>query len=478
MKENKLSTKEFISMTMKYGVAYIAIAIINVISVAILTRLFSVEQYGYISYFFSAASLVSSVLSLGLADGYIRYFYEPPKLLDERNLRINCSVIPCIIYVLTIIIAIFSKGKFTDNILGVSGTIPLVSVLTYGLLLYITRFITIYYRMKMLTKKYTISSIIISFVQKISVILAIVFAETSVNGLSYYSFLGSAIFVFIFCLIHVHDWMQWIRNLKKIVYKSFREVIRFSLLAWPAGLIVYANQFFTKNAIDSTLSKYALGIYSSVSFFNGIIGTIQGAFNSYWSPFVYKYYKSEQNKIYQVHDLIMFSISVALSLIVIFRNLLFLILGQDFRDGINILILVILYNAYAFATETTSYGINIGKKPQIGSIISFITILLNVGLIYLLVPDMGMPGVGVASAIAGLFYFISRSITGQKYYKMIRKPIKTYFVSVSWIIIGLLNCYIYNSVILNLSMFIYICLNVIAYKNILINVKNTIKNNS
>ncbi|MBQ2982944.1 MAG: oligosaccharide flippase family protein [Lachnospiraceae bacterium] len=464
-----ISYKRFIQDILGYSVSNIIVAIVGIVVVPILTNIFSVEQYGFISLFSSAGLFFSEIASLGLTSAYIRYYNE----LDddtEKMLRVRCIVIPLGIILLISSIIIFTKTNYVGVLLlGDNNKLVIIFMLLFAYSQYIRIFINIYYRMRMDITKYTIFQIVYVIFAKCSVIFAVFFVVNNITIAicsTVFSLLLSG-----FLVIHrlVECKGAKLVNEKKHV---FVEMYKYALMSWPSTIIPYANIYITQAVISASLGKYVLGIYSSLSLFSVILTTFRSGFTSYWSSFFYKYYKTEKSKIQNVHDVIMFCSVMFMAMLVIFKDILYLFIGKDFYEGKKIFALVVVNSLLLFDAETTAYGYNIAKKPYIHAIISTVTLLINIVGVYMCGKYDGLFGIGLATAFSGIVYFVLSTYFGQKYYKTVKSYTRTIIACSFICLIALSNYYINNFFTLTMIVGILITFTVIVYRRIIIKILN------
>lgn len=440
----KISTKDFVLSVIKYNISYLIVSVINIALIPVLTRVFSTEEYGTINLFVAASTFMSGLFSFGMTNGYTRFFNEPPEGTNEKILRVKCVEIPVLTTLIVgLLIWVVAPEKFLSKTVGVTNILVLPILFMYVILTYIFLFIPVYYRMKMDVKKYTIVQIASSFLTKASVLL-VLFVPVTDLSITFFQTFGLLILAIIIAILSYRQWKDYFSIAFSKSNPTIRKVYRFSLLSWPSTIMASASQFLTQNAICNVMDKDFLGIYSALSIFSGIIIAVKGGFSTYWSSFIYKYYKNEQEKVQCVHDIIMFMLCILVTLTMCFRDVIFLLVGNEFRGGMSICILVMSYSIFIFASESTQYGINLANRPQILSVVSALSIVVNLAGIYVLVPKWGLLGVGISACISGILYFAINSYYGQKFYKMIKSPFRTLIAVILIVIVAFANYYITN----------------------------------
>lgn len=461
-----VSYKDFLTSLVKYNIAYVVVAVINVILVFILTRLFSVTDYAYISLFTAASSFIRGLFALGLSDGYTRFFNSGIENVSEIELRKRTIYIPLFLTILAGAVSVFLFPDFVGNMtIGYSGRKALTLLFINSFLTYFFAFVAIYYRMRLDVRRYTRIQIASSFCAKAGVVLAL-FGTITYDTLSFCLTMGSLILFVVF--ISLYKLKNHVRNTEiKNSKKNLRIFYKYSLLSWPITLIMYANQFLVQNTIHHSLGTYSLGIYSSLYFFTGIITMTKGGFSSYWSPFVFRYYKTEQKKIQEIHDAMMFFMLTILCTTTGLRFILFRFIGREFRAGSSIFTFVIANSVLMFLVETTGYGCNLSNKPYIISIVSAVSMLLNVLGIHIFSNSSGMLSIGVSCLVSGVVYFAFCSYFGNRHYKMIISPVRTCIAVIIIVILSFTNYFIRDSVLnLIVSLMIMLCTVVLYRKQI------------
>lgn len=438
----KISTKDFVLSIIKYNISYLIVSVINIALIPVLTRVFSTEEYGTLNLFIAASTFMSSLFSFGMINGYTRFFNEPPEGTNEKTLRVKCVAIPVLTtLIVALLLWVVAPEEFLSRTIGVTDISVFPILFVYVILTYIFLFIPVYYRMKMDVKKYTIVQIASSFLTKASVLLVLLVPVTVVS-ITFFQTFGLLILAVIIAILSYRQWKDYLLIAFSKSAPTIRKVYKFSLLSWPTTIMASANQFLTQNAICNVLDKDSLGIYSALSIFSGIIIAVKGGFSTYWSSFIYKYYKNEQEKIQSVHDIIMFMLCILVVLTMCFRDVIFLLVGNEFRGGMSICILVMSYSIFMFASESTLYGIYLSNKPQIVSVVSALSMVVNLVGIYVLVPELGLFGVGISACISGVLHFVINSYYGQKYYKMVKNPFRTFMAVLLIVIVAFANYYI------------------------------------
>ena len=376
MAENRrISTKEFLTSLMKYSITYIAVSAINILIVPILTRCFSVEEYGYISLYTNAATYIYAFACLGLPNSLSRFYYYLDEENGERKLAIITLLIPAVIiflmFVFSLVIGLDNVAKL---ILGIEDGSVLKYLFIYAYAVSFFIIVPIYFKMKEDIRNYTLMQILSSLMAKVSVLIALLGgAVISYRELSIWQAFGSVVLFIVVCVIYFRKIFTYKLYKINLFKKKYIEIYKFAIFSWPVTILIYSNQYLVQSIITKNLNAYYLGLYSALNLFVGIITAVRGGFSTYWSVFIYRYYKTEQKKIMVIHDVVMIFCVLLTSSLVLFRDLLYLIIGEKYIESQSIFIMIIAYYIFTFAADTTIYGCNINKKPQIITLISFVS---------------------------------------------------------------------------------------------------------
>jgi O-antigen/teichoic acid export membrane protein len=199
-----------------------------------------------------------------------------------------------------------------------------------------------------------------------------------------------------------------------------KDIIKFALPLVPITFLSWANSSVSQIVLKNMLGYADLGVYSIAVGLANTVNVVQAGFNAYWAPYVYTNYKSENNNFNQVHKYMIFLL-LLISLIIVFcQDLIFIILGQKYRNA-EIFFPFLLFSPICYTiAETTGLGINISKKTFWNLIIFSINITTNIVACLLLIPIFGVSGAAIASSISSILYLVIRTIVGEKYYKSIK----------------------------------------------------------
>ncbi len=122
-------------------------------------------------------------------------------------------------------------------------------------------------------------------------------------------------------------------------------------------------------------------------------------------------------------------------IILLASDLLYLLIGENFREQQQILGFLLINPLCITAMETTYYGIAIAKKNHISLINNLVSLLFNCALCYFFTQYWGLTGAVISSAVSGVLLFALNTFWGQKYYRSVDSILRQIqFIAVIFII--------------------------------------------
>ncbi|MEG2929931.1 MAG: hypothetical protein RR846_10350, partial [Oscillospiraceae bacterium] len=372
--------------------------------------------------------LLMNICVLGLDQSFIRFFNEPPKPLDKNSLFGACFGISTLAMV---VFGVVGSVFFPQQILKIFFTQPLDNI--YVALLFLNafmsmigRYINISYRMEGSISLYTLESVLMQFFSKMFYLVAIFFDPTFKN-LVLFTLLGMALFsgVFLFANRTKVSFSPAI-----IFSKANRQLLPYGLALAPTAVMLWLNSLFSKVYVSKTIGDAQTGVFSMVSLISNVVAIIQAGFSTFWSAFIYANYRQEQEKIKQVHDYLTFLMVEFFCVLVAFEDIIFIVLGPNYRQGIEIFPIMLLVPIFLIISETTVYGISIAKKPIYDTIGIGLSVVSNIGFCYLLAPQYKLYGVCLGLSLSNIVMFLFRTFVAQRFYASIPSVKRTTLVIV------------------------------------------------
>ncbi|MEG1884452.1 MAG: polysaccharide biosynthesis C-terminal domain-containing protein, partial [Clostridia bacterium] len=157
------------------------------------------------------------------------------------------------------------------------------------------------------------------------------------------------------------------------------------------------------------------------------ISIVQSGINTFWTPFVFEHFSTKPTYLSSGHRLITFVMAIFGLGVVLFQDVLYQIIGPNYRASQQFFALLLFSPICYTISETTGIGINLSKKTYLNFVVYGATILITFAACYLLIPSIGLLGAAIAVAIASFCSLIIKTVIGERYYKVITSPLKSFF---------------------------------------------------
>lgn len=444
-----MQSKNFLSNILKYCIPSVLTAILSIAVIPIISRVFPADDYGKINMFYSVGNMLLYISMLGLDGAYIRFYFEDfyeVKKKDIFSLAMWISL--AVIIIATVLVLFTAKDTVSIYLFGETNNYLLIILSIYVFSLVIFRMLSIETRMEDRSVLYNVQQIVLIVINRVSYVAAALITTDYEFAIVIITF--STLFFAIVFLIKQKNISDL--RLTLMSNSTFKKLMAFAIPTMPTTVMIWLNNASAKMVLSGYGDFTAVGVLSMATGLANVFSLIPSAFCIYWSPFVYKNYKTEQPFIRRVHNYILLVSVVIVLLFYNFQDILYLIIGNEYKESQPFFMLIMLAAVQSLLCETTAYGINIVKKTKINMYISVIACLINILTGYGLYPVLGIYGVVLGVAMAALFQLVAKTIIGQKYYLSIMKRWQTILVYTIIVLVTVSNVWLYNHVILRIAM--------------------------
>ncbi len=192
----------------------------------------------------------------------------------------------------------------------------------------------------------------------------------------------------------------------RIDFPLLRKIFVYSLPLLISGIAGTANEFVDRQMIkylapgDDAMEQ--LGIYGAIVKIAVVMTLFTQMYRLAAEPFFLSSFKKEEFKEANAASMkyfVMASMVIFLG-IVLFRDLFALIVGKSFREGIDILPIVLASNVLAGIWFNLSFWYKREEKTKYAAYITFLGLAVTLGLSFVLVPKMGYRGAAWVRLIA------------------------------------------------------------------------------
>ena len=398
------------------------VLLLGFIQTPLVTRIMSTDEYGRTGMFEAAVSCIYIFAVLGLDQAYIRYYYKAGT--DRRSLMLKCLFPPLILVSVLVLLYYFMSTRANLWLFGRTGRDITFLVAGYTIVSVFERFLFLDVRMQQNGRLYSN----INIAQKIiNIVLILVFFNVFGNDFRVvlyaltFSWASTTLFLAL-------RYMFMTRNdgdPRDAALDKHKEIPEKELIAYglPFILILLMEWLLSscdKIALKSLADYHELGIYSAAMKIMVLLLTFKNTFFAYWSPVAMEKYESgspdTQEFFRRAFDMVRFLCMLAAAGMILFRNVIVLILGKNYRGADRIIPFFTLMPIFAIMFEITVQGIRFKKKNIFLNIASLTAILVNICGNFLLVPVLGGVGAAFTTGMSYIMYFIVGSVFSERFY--------------------------------------------------------------
>jgi O-antigen/teichoic acid export membrane protein len=450
--------KQLAGQTAVYGFSSIVARILNYLLVPLYTRVFDVGEYGVVTELYAYVAILIVMLTYGLETGYFRF---------SRGREEEESVFSTAIFSLLITGLLFSSCcvLFSDRIgeiLGEGHRSAFIWIL--GVTVSIDALVAIpFARLRLQQKAWKFAlfktiNIAVNILLNLIFLLGIPFLRIQHPEISFleffpedfgvgYIFLSNLIASLVCLALFIPS---FVHSKIRINWRLYKNLILYSLPLMLAGLAGILNE-----TIDRIILKYRsgphldamaeLGIYGA----NIKIAVLMTLFVQMYryavEPFFFSHYKDNRlqfGKVYsEVNRYFIYAGILVYTVIYLFIDVFQFLIGENFREGIGIVPIVLASNLLLGVFFNLSFWYKLEDKTRYAAYITMLGVIVTVLVNWIYVPEYSYH----ASAWAHLLSAFS--MTAVSYYfakKVIRLNVKMKRI-LSYLLISAFMLIVYNA---------------------------------
>lgn len=373
----------------------------------VVARLMGAEIYGRFMYIFTFVSFFNTLATFGFSQGLVSFL---PKLKEENKLDELRSLITFdfifsfILSIIIISILIVNKTFIASNILNntslAESLVWVAPILTLNVFIRISSGI---FRGTNTIKTYIKGHNFIGPVFKLFFIAILYFI-----GLEFFSVLISYYLSFFFTLVYFLFKIYkngYIGKINKKFKKTYINHLKFSFPLLLTGLLGFFINKTDTFMIGYFINESDVGIYNIAL----KVGTMSNfslvAFITMFAPLISTlFHKGELDKLKNIYKAItkwILAINLSfLSIILLFNENILLLFGEEFLVG-GVALVIVACGQTVNAAVGPAEQVNIMTGyPQYAFYNNLVTVFINVGLNYLLIPIYGISGAAIASLVS------------------------------------------------------------------------------
>lgn len=393
-----------------YFAGQVIVMIAGFISFPILTRIFSVSDYGILGLVTTTIFIATAIGKFGLVSSIIRFYAEFKS--DDRlgtfqtTMFIGSVGCAATIAILFYVVSRFFQGKVFDE--KTVGLMPIVSILIF--MTCTIDILTSFLRAAQRTKLYNLVAIVRRYGSLVAGIFFILFVVKGLYGFYFGQALWGAVILCFLIYISAKG--------KKAIHLSFSSNILETAVKFGFPLIWAELGYLVLNYVDRYLVQMYLGPISLGIYVAGynlatyVTEILMYPINNAIGPISMDILvnrgeektKEFMGKVFRYFLLVM--VAVVLGFIATAKDLISFLATDKYLEAGSILPYVVIGQAiYACSTFLMS-GLYIRKKTYMVTYIIFIACLMNICLNAILIPRFGILGAAQATLISNTFFTI------------------------------------------------------------------------
>ncbi|WP_439442927.1 lipopolysaccharide biosynthesis protein [Listeria aquatica] len=390
----------------QFSLGAIGSALLNLILLPVTTYFLTPAEYGKISMFFLAQTLLTYMIYLGFDQAFTREFHEYPvkQVLLKQAMRIPLIGSILLIIIVGLLARPISFLLFADS----SYTLAVELLAFSSLFLIFERFILLFLRMQNQAGRFSVYSIATKLMILIGTLLALFIGEKTFITVVYGMLFGQIAGDILLIVMHI----KLFRGVKAAWNFVFiRKLAKFGFPV-AVGTFLYSLLIILDKVFLRMFSGFhELGIYTAAFKVASALMILQVSFANFWIPTAYEWFQEKKPISYyeKVSHFVMLTISIAFLGLLFFKKWFIWILSPAYLDAQYIFPLLTFYPLMMTISETTNLGIAFSKRSWLNIYVSLIAVFITVACHFLLIPTYGALGAAIATGTGYIFFFLTRT---------------------------------------------------------------------
>ena len=424
----------------QFSIGPIVGALIGFITVPIITYFISPEEYGKSSMFTLAISILQLFVFLGMDQAYTKRYYETV----NRSKLLTNAIFPAFILVMAIDLGLLlGKGKVAELLFGSSEEIICVYALIIILPgLAIEKFALMDIRMQQRGVLYSVMSILLKTLTLICIVTLFVQYQKSFRAIVFGTTVAQLLYsgILLFCVRK-----SFIIRASLLDWLEIKSLLKFGLPIVPVSIIGWALSGMDKVMLRGFCDYSELGMYEVAFKVVNIIRIAQTCFTSFWVPVAHQWNNDnvDKERFVYIGRLISLAMTGIFVLVLLFKNVIFFILADDYGQAVNIVPFLLIYPIMYTVSEVTVMGIYFKEKTLNLLFVSLAASIVNIALNCILIPKAGAIGASIATGVSYTVFFWIRTLISRRIW--FKFPVKEYiFITAILFVLSFCNIWIHG----------------------------------
>ena len=402
-----------------YLMPIISGTVLYLFTLSIFTRILTREDYGVLALAQVYAIFVSGLANFGMTAAYDRnYFQYRSNSLETAKLLYSTLLFVILNFLFLAGLTFVFRGTLSKLIIGSAenGNI-LFWAFCAQFFTGISYYYLTYFKNSEIAKDFAVYTIALSIINLIISVFLVAYLRIGVIGLVYAQLCSGAI---IFSVLSY----KFTTTLKPSFSKSiFIESLKISYPLTPRIFLGVIGTQFDKYMIGLLATVGGVGIYSIGQRVSNSIFIFMTAIQNVFSPQVYKKMFDMKEKGGEaigkyLTPFAYVSISVALLVSLLSEEIISILTPPSYHGAIDIVIILSIFYGFLFFGKLNGNQLIFTKKTHITSLLTMVSIGLNVGINIPFITKWGAVGAAWGTLLAGLISGLISFAVSQYYYEI------------------------------------------------------------
>lgn len=379
-------------------------AAIGFITTPIITYFIAPEEYAKVNLYQMFQNILSVLIYFGFDQAYVRFFYEER---DKNKLWNNSAFIPFIVGCIVSIgimtnISNFSMYLFTNNKILFPTILLCISVP----LIITERFLLLWLRMQEKSFLYSLFNVILKILILGLTVFLMLYYQKSYLSAIYGTVVGQIVFDIILLIICIR--MGTNINIKTLDGHFIQKLAKYGLPLAPVTVISMILNSADRFAIKEFSTMEDLGLYAVALKITGLLAILKNCITTFWVPMSLRWYSEGKDNLYffKVTEIVTGTMSIVCLISFFIKEFIFRLFDAQYINAQYIFPMLMFYPILYTISETFIIGITFRKKGYIITIISIVTLIVDILLNLYFVPKFGAIGAAAATALSNIVYFV------------------------------------------------------------------------
>lgn len=402
--------KQLVKDSAVYGGADLISKAIGFFTFPFIAKALSPESFGFLELILTSTALLGVCGNFGLNNSVQRFYWEPGLEPSERKEIVSSGFISQVLFFLVLLVVAGGISIFVYPNLATEKSFSLLGLIAALLLMtgnQWTQYLLDVIRLQFKAWSFLTVSMISRVLSAFLGVIAVVFLGKGIDGL-----LGAQALVVLLVLPIALFMIRTEFSISSFSLKWAKELLSYG---YPFIFSALAFWVFTSQdrwMLASFASVEEVGIYSVSFRFASLILFVSAAFGQAWSPIAMKIrtdHPEHYPKIYgDVLMILLFGMTLIAGVLGLFSGeIIHLLMGGEYAKSALPMALLAVAVVFQASQQITGIGISLEKKTILFAHLSWVTMIINFGLNWILIPRYGALGASWATVVS--YFFLSGS---------------------------------------------------------------------